>query len=323
MSLEGKIKKAVPLLPKTSFKIGGIADLFFEAATKSDIVEIFQYIREHKLKYFLLGGGSNIIINDKGFRGIIIKITNTDISFNGESVNVGAGKNILELNKELKEASLSGLEWTYGIPATIGGIVVNNGGAFGREIKDNIVSVEVYDIKRNIFTRLKKDECGFNYRNSLFKKDKNFIVWEVELKLVKRERELIEEEMKKNLNYRKENQPVEYPSAGSFFKNIKREVIGEDEWRRIMEIMRKKISAEKFKTVEARSSLPSGLLIEIAGLKGRSIGGAKISDKHGNFIINSNGASAEDVIMLSSLIKQKIRHKFNIQLHEEIEYIGF
>ncbi len=323
MSLENKIRKSVSLSPMTSFKIGGLADLFFEVEKEKDLIDIFDYIKKNKINHFILGGGSNIVFNDNGFRGIVLRMNNTETDFKDTTATVGAGKKITELTRELKDRSLSGLEWAYGIPATIGGLVVGNGGAFGQEISDCVLSVKVFDINKNKFSALKKNECCFDYRDSIFKQNKELIVWEISLILKQDSPNEIEEKMIKNINYRKNHQPIDYPSAGSFFKNIKLDSLKKEDWNRLIKIIGKSLNNEEIERVRKHKAIPIGLLIDLLDLKGKKIGGAEISTKHGNFLINKKNAKAEEVIILSSIIKQKIRHKFNLQVYEEIEYVGF
>ncbi len=323
MSLEERIEKKVPLAKLTSFKIGGPADLFFQVENEKDLIEIFEYIKKNKLKYFILGGGSNIIFSDEGFRGIVIKIANSKIDFKENRLTIGAGKKINEVIGKLKEKSLSGLEWAYGIPATVGGLIVNNGGAFGHEIGNNVRKIKAYTIKNNKIIHLKNKECNFSYRDSLFKKNKDLVVWEIDFDLEKKDEKEIEKLMNQNIKYRKEKQPIEYPSAGSFFKNIKLNNLEGEERKRIIEIVQRNLSKADFDFINSIDAIPIGLLIDKLGLKGKKIGGAEVSTKHGNFLINTGKAKAEDVIILASIIKQKIRQKLGIQLYEEIEYIGF
>jgi UDP-N-acetylmuramate dehydrogenase len=209
------------------------------------------------------------------------------------------------------EIGATGLENLAGIPGTLGGAIWGNAGAFGKEIGDLVEEVKILKISncRLQIANLKKEDCKFGYRESIFKK-KNWIILEATLKLKKGKKKEIEEKIKKILRLRKEKQPLEFPSAGSVFKNVP------------IEKVPKKIR-EKFKEKIKNGFLPAGVLIETAGLKGYQVGGAKISEKHANFILNVKNAKAKDVFVLIKKIKEEIKEKFGIKLKEEIELVEF
>ncbi|NOQ68062.1 UDP-N-acetylmuramate dehydrogenase [Patescibacteria group bacterium] len=337
-----KIQKNIPLSKYTSFKIGGPAKFFCVAENVDEIQEALEFAEKNKLKVFVLGGGSNLLVSDKGFNGIVIKTQDTIYKIQTDSkIFVGAGLPLAKLVNESVKNNLTGLEMMAGIPGTVGGAIANNAGAFGRCLGDVVESVEILENPpsplfqrgstlpplakgvRGIF-KLNNKECQFSYRNSIFKEEKKSIILNAVLKLEKGHKEesdkkTITPSLKKRvgeiLKLRKEKQPLEYPSAGSVFKNP----VVDD--KRLAELIKE---YPEIQNIAKNNIIPAGWLIEqIEGLKGKKIGGAMISEKHCNFIVNFNNAKAEDIIILISLIKQKVRSHFGIQLEEEIEYVGF
>lgn len=292
----GKDRIAVnePMVSHTTFRIGGPADLFYEAETKEKLVEAVQTCRQLGIPYFILGGGSNILVSDKGIRGLVIRIQNTEYRILNTQVTVGAGVNLSWLVKEAAKNGLSGLEICAGIPGTVGGAVVGNAGAKSEWIGDLVEEVEVLDQDGKI-KKIQNKDCHFGYRTSRFLKD-SAIILSVVLKLVSEKTESIQA---KTDNYLQDRslQPHGF-SAGSIFKN-------------------------------PNPDLPAGKLVEEAGLKGKQIGQARISPKHANFIVNLSadkaglgGASCQDVLELIRLAKQKVEEQFGIELEEEIRIVG-
>jgi len=308
-----EIKENIDLSTQTTFKIGGKAKFFVEIFSKDELRQAIEFSRKKNLKFFILAGGSNVLISDKGFEGLTIKMSNKKIYLEGAEVVCEAGASLADLVNFSIENSLTGLEWAAGIPGTVGGAVRGNAGAFGGEIKDSVSEVEVLDAKTDNLevVKLKNEECHFGYRSSLIKENNNLIVFSARFKLSKgiaRESKILSEDIIKK---RALKQPIGF-SAGSFFKNPS---------------TTDKSLIEKFeKDIKMKmrgDKMPAGWFIEDLGLKGKKIGGAQISEKHANFIINTGKARAEDVIILSSFLKQKVRDKYGIQLEEEISKIGF
>jgi len=302
-----KTREKIPLKEYTTFKIGGPARYFFVAKNKEDLKNAILWAKKKKLSFFILGGGSNVLFSDKGFNGLVIKLQNTQYEIRNTNVIAGAGVPLQKLVLEAVKKGLSGLENLVGIPGTLGGAIWGNAGAFGREIGDLVEEVKVLDVggSKLEVKKLKKEDCKFGYRNSIFKRRKNWIILEATLKLEKGNKKEIEEKIKEILKLRNEKQPLEFPSAGSVFKNVP------------IEKVPKKIQ-EKFKEKIKNGFLPAGVLIEAVGLKGFQIGGAKISEKHANFIVNTGEAKARDVLELIELIKKRVKKKFKIELKEEI-----
>lgn len=308
------VQENIPLAPYTTFKIGGEARYFYIAKTADEIKQAVKVAKESKLPYYIIGNGSNILVSDGGFGGLIIKIKNQEIKITGNEISAGAGVMLANLVGEAAKEGLTGLEWMAGIPGTIGGAIYGNAGAFGGSLGEKIETVEVFDPDGLATKLMNRKECEFAYRGSIFRKNKYIILGAV-FKLEKGDPAIISGLIKDNIKKRS-HLPKGYPSAGSVFKNP---LIAENQ--KAYENMLKKFpEAEKFK---ATGKIPAGWLTEEYGLLGKKIGGAMIAKDHGNFILNAGGAKAEDVIMLTGLIKEKIRVKFGIQLEEEIQYVGF
>jgi UDP-N-acetylmuramate dehydrogenase len=307
-----KIKEKIPLKEYTTFKIGGPARYFFVAENKEDLKNAILWAKKKKLPFFILGGGSNILFSDNGFNGLVIKLQNAQYEIRNTKIIAEAGVPLQKLVLESAKKGLSGLENLAGIPGTVGGAIWGNAGAFGREIGNLVEKVKVLDVGSSKLEvkRLKNKDCKFGYRDSIFKRKKNLIILEATLKLKRGKRKEIEEKIMEILRLRKEKQPLEFPSAGSVFKNVPIEKVS----KRIR---------EKFKEKIKDGFLPTGVLIDAAGLKGFQIGGAKISEKHANFILNVGNAKASDVKELMEKIKKEVKKKFKIQLEEEIKLVGF
>jgi UDP-N-acetylmuramate dehydrogenase len=273
-----KFKRNVLLKNYTTFKIGGAAKYFYTAKTKEDLIEAIKKAKNLNLPFFILGGGSNLLVSDKGFSDLVIKF--------GQPLSSYVSK---------------GLEWAVGIPGTVQGAVCGNAGAFKKSMKDVIESVEVFDTETGKVKIFKNKDCKFSYRDSVFKKNKNLIILSVKIKTKKSNTKKI----KQYLDYRKQTQPLNFPSAGSIFKNLPAFPAG--------------FLVEEDKS----SSLPFAVarVIEKCGLKGKKIGNVKISEKHANFILNLGQGKAKDVIKLIKLIKKKVKNKFKINLEEEIQFL--
>jgi len=299
------LKEDIPLAKFTSFNIGGRAKYFFEGNNKREIIKAVSLAKQEDLPFFILGGGSNLLVDDKGYQGLVIKIQNSGLKIQKENSNfkvaAGAGTSLSLLASNAAENGLSGLEWTVGIPGTLGGAIYGNAGAFGKSMKDIVKEVEVFDAKDLQVKIYSLEDCRFDYRESIFKKDKNLIILSAVLELKKGEKKEIENKMKRYLSERKKKQPMGFACAGSVFKNPS--------------------FAQTSRRFMTDRELSAGELIERCGLKGRSIGGAKISEKHANFIINLGKAKFSDVRRLIDLIKKRVRSKFGIELEEELQYL--
>lgn len=270
----------------STFNIGGPADFFYEAKNEKDLVSLVELTQKKKIPFIIIGGGSNFLFDDLGFRGLVIKMADDSLKIGQEGkIIVGAGMILNKLVNFCTQKGFSGLEFAAGVPGTIGGAVVGNAGAWQESIGEKVLRAKVLD-KEGKIEWLEQKDCQFEYRESLFKKE-SLIILSVELLLKQEDSQIIKQKVEENLNKRL-SQPKE-PSAGSVFINPKPD--------------------------------SAGVMIEKCGLKGYQIGGAKISDQHANFIINIGGAKTSDVLELIALAKKKVKQQFGLDLKTEIKFL--
>jgi UDP-N-acetylmuramate dehydrogenase len=312
------LKKTLPHLQRdvfltdyTTFKIGGRAKYFLAVSSKKELIEAVLVAKKYRLPLLILGGGSNLLISENGWAGLAIK--NQAIKIQNLSNGLICGEAGIPLSKIVKisaDNSLAGFEWAAGIPGTLGGAIAGNAGAFGSAMENSVKSVEAFDIKKKEIVVFNKKECLFGYRASIFKKNKNLIILSCKLQFKKSESKEIKEKIKAHLAYRHSHHPKE-PSAGSVFKNISLFELEKDFFDRFPEAK---------KTVK-EGRLPVAYLIDQAGLKGKIIGRAKVSEIHPNFIINSGRAKSKDVRDLIKAVKKAIKEKFGVRIKEEINFL--
>jgi UDP-N-acetylmuramate dehydrogenase len=314
MGLKSKILSNVLLAPYTSFKIGGPAKYFAEAESIDEIQEFCEWA--HNMPVFVLGGGSNVLISDKGLNGLVIRIENCKLKIVNCSVCVDTGALLSKLVSETTNAGLSGLEWAIGIPGTVGGAVCGNAGAFGEAISGVIKSVNVLDINNITIKQYNNLNCNFSYRESVFKHDPKLIILDAVLALKKEKPDAIKGRMKNCFKQRTGSFAQGQKCAGCFFKNL--------EWKR-KDIDKEYILSNfpELRKFADKPKISAGFLIDFLGFKGKRIGDAMVSDKHANFILNVGSAKAEQVMMLAGLIKNKIFSHYGFALEEEVQLIGF
>lgn len=287
----GKIKEHELLSQHTTMKIGGPAEVFIEPSSIENLQKTMKLIRKHNIKWRAIGRGSNLLVSDQGMDGVVIKLgTGLDqLEVNDTVVRVGGGASLVSFTTIICKKGLSGLEFAGGIPGSVGGAVYMNAGAHGSDISKILIKAHIL-FPDGTMEWLSNEEMEFSYRTSVLQRKRPGVVVEAIFGLEKGERETIVAQMQKNKDYRKTTQPWNYPCAGSIFRN----------------------------------PLPNyaGQLIESAGLKGFSIGGAKVSEMHGNFIVNSGKATAQDVEDLIQYIKNKIFELYEVKLETEVEIIG-
>ena len=303
------------LAKHTTLRLGGQAKYFALAQTPEEILALLQEAKAAGVNYAVMGGGSNILASDDGFDGLVIKLNGGEIKVDGEQMTVAAGVPLALALAEAIKNGLSGLEWAVGIPGTIGGAVCGNAGAYGGDMGQSVVAVKV--LRDGVVAELSNSDCAFGYRDSRFKKEGSYdIIVSAELQLKKAAPEELAAAKEKMLSIVAERgvKFSEGPSAGSFFRNIMLTPEEADFKNKHPETPEKFIEWQK---------IPAAWLIDQCDLRGRQVGGAKVSDKHAGIIINTGEATAADVIMLSSIIKQKVRNKFGLQLMEEVQYLGF
>lgn len=285
------IKKNEPMSRHTSFKIGGACDYLVSPESIEQIQELVKYCNENNIPFFILGNGSNLLVSDEGFKGIVISIGESfsDYSVSDNIITAKAGAKLVSISNAACKNSLSGLEFAAGIPGTVGGGVVMNAGAYGGEIKQVIKQAVVMDKNGDIFT-LDNEGLELTYRSSRPAKE-NLIVLSAEFELKKGNQKDISELMKDFNQRRRDKQPLEFPSAGSTFKRPE--------------------------------GYFAGKLIQDAGLSGKTIGGACVSPKHNGFVINTGNATAKDVCELIDCIKETVMEHFGVELVCEVKFLGF
>ena len=328
-----EVQKEVLLKNYSTYRIGGPAKYFFVVKSKNDLISALKTAKKFKLPVFILGGGSNLLISDKGFNGLAIKISILDVKFEDNKAFVGAGTNLIKLAYLSADKGLSGFEWAAGIPGTVGGAVHGNAHAFGTKISDLVKEVQTLNLKNLKFKNFTKKQCCFSLKNSIFKKNKNLVIVSAVLEFKKQDTEQIKNRIKEFLKHRVAKHPMNFPSAGSTFVNpvvkiypVKYRKAVISALPKLFDRMKNKKFINKYPELEGyikKGVIPSGYLIEKCGLAGRRIGNAQISEKHCNFIINLGGAKSKDVLSLMDLAKKNVKENFGVSLEPEIQLVGF
>lgn len=287
----GKVLQNEPLAHHTTLKIGGPAELFIEPNSVQGLEKAMTLIKKHNIPWQAIGRGSNLLVSDEGIKGAVIKLGRdiSDLTVEGTKVKVGGGYSIVALATQLSRKGLTGLEFAAGIPGSVGGAVYMNAGAHGSDMS-KVLEKALVLFEDGAIEWLTNDELQFSYRHSILQNERPGICIEAVLSLEEGNREAIVEKIQKNKDYRKETQPWNFPCAGSIFRNPLPNYAGE--------------------------------LIEKNGLKGYEIGGAKVSDLHANFIVNTGSATAQDVVDLIKHIQKTIKEKEGIEMHTEVEIVS-
>lgn len=291
------VKYNEPLHKHSTFRIGGDAKVAYFPESADELVNILKKLADDGERYIVIGNGSNMLFDDLGFDGAIVftkNVSGVKYTYSGEDVLIEAecGKMLTELSREVgKTHSLTGLEFAYGIPATVGGAVFMNAGAYGGQMSDVVISTKAYDTKSQTVITVERDAHSFAYRHSVFEENKNLIVISTTMKLKLGDAMEISEKMDANMQSRRDKQPLEYPSAGSTFKR------------------------------------PAGYfaakLIDDCALKGASVGGAEVSKKHAGFIVNKGGATSADVRELMTLVSGRVFDTFGVEIEPEVIYVPY
>lgn len=303
------------MVAHTFLKIGGPARLYLVAKTGDEIVQAVDAAQKEGIPYAVIGGGSNLLVSDDGFQGVVIQATERTQKIEGTRVTASAGVFSGLLARATADAGLTGFEWGIGVPGTVGGATYGDAGCFGGEMKDVVVSVDAYDVTNKKRVTYSNAECRFGYRDSRFKHEPHVILsttMELQVGDSASAKAKIEEIMGK----RKDSQPQGTFSAGCLFKNF--EFTDES----VLEKLRREgdeVPSEMLK----QKRIAAGWLIDKLGLKGTTVGKAQVSTVHGNFLVNLGGARAQDVLALSSLVKMKVRDDLGILLEDEVQYLGF
>ncbi len=288
----GKVEENVSLSKYTTYKVGGKARAIVYPKNISSLTKLIKLLKMENVTYKILGNGSNLLFSDKFYDGILIKLTEfNDIKFlNGQKIRVGAGFSLMKLSMLAARKGLTGLEFASGIPGTVGGSIFMNAGAYKSDMGYIAKEVKVLTPDLKIIT-LENKEMNFHYRTSFLQKHPNYICLEVLIKLEKGNKQAIEDVIKERRKRRMESQPLEYPSAGSVFRNPE--------------------------------GMFAGQLIENIGLKGKKIGGAMVSNKHANFIINYKKATSTDIKKLIDLVHDEVLEKYKVDMKIEQEFVNW
>lgn len=287
---EDRVFTDEPMKQHTTFKIGGPADYFLVPESGEEAGEIIKICKQTDIPYFILGNGSNLLVGDGGYRGVVIQIYRnmSAVTTEGTIITAQAGALLSSVAAVAKNASLTGFEFAGGIPGTVGGAAVMNAGAYGGEMKDVLVEVTVMDADGNIFT-IPAEKLELRYRTSIIKKA-GYIVLEAKIRLEEGNQEAIRERMKELTIQRTTKQPLEFPSAGSTFKRPE--------------------------------GYFAGKLVMDSGLRGYQVGGARVSEKHCGFVINAGGATAKDVRTLMENVRDIVYKKYGVTLEPEVKFLG-
>lgn len=290
MKIASSVKFDEPMKLHTTFKIGGPADVFVEAQNTDEIIALIEYCKQNSIPYMIMGNGSNMLVGDRGIRGVVIQIGKAmnNITIDKETVTAQAGVLMSTLANAILKAELSGFETLSGIPGTLGGGIYMNAGAYGGELKDVIDTVTYIDESGEIITK-PNEELDLSYRHSMFETGE-YVILSAVLKLKKGSYEEIKAAMQDYNKRRSDKQPISMPSAGSTFKRPE--------------------------------GYFAGKLIQDSGLMGYSIGGAQVSEKHAGFVVNKGGATAADVLALIKHIQDTVEEKFGVCLEPEVRLIG-
>lgn len=284
------VRLAEPMKAHTSFRIGGPADLFLTPGNTAELAETIQILRRHEIPVFILGNGSNLLVRDKGIRGAVVQLSGrmAALGTDGTTVFAGGGALLSAAAAKAAEAGLAGLEFASGIPGSIGGAVMMNAGAYGGEMKDVLESVDVLTLDLQ-FETLPVEALELSYRHSSLA-ERGDIVLGARFRLERDDPQAIQARMAELAEKRREKQPLQYPSAGSTFKRPE--------------------------------GYFAGRLIQDAGLKGKAIGGAQVSEKHAGFLINTGNATAQDMLELIAHCQRAVAEKFGVKLETEIKIVG-
>lgn len=277
-----------PLAKHTSLRIGGPADLFLRVTSEADIRGAVAVARQHELPVFVLGGGTNLLVSDRGIRGVVLENAWSEASADGDVVTASSGTTLAHIAAAAARGGIEGLEWMATVPGTVGGAVHGNAGAFGSETKDALIDAELMDLDGRSWTAT-CDELGYAYRTSALQ-GKPTIVLRARFKGRVGDRASAVKRIKEIANERAAKQPLAQPNTGSIFRNPPSDF--------------------------------AGRLVEAAGLKGRRVGGAMVSEKHANFIVNTGNATAADVRELMRVCQREVRERFGVSLVPEVEVVG-
>lgn len=288
----GTVLADEPLSRHTTLRVGGPARYLIYPQDSASVQGIIDFCHEHGIMFKVIGRGSNLLVSDQPYNGIVIKLDRSfkEITFYETSVRVASGYSMIRLANELARRGWSGFEWAGGVPGNIGGGVFMNAGAHGRAIQDNLVRVHVINREGEMFW-LTNEECQFSYRTSIFQERRDWVILEAEFHFEVGDSQEITQKMEQWRHRRQTTQPLQLPNCGSIFRNPESHFAGQ--------------------------------LIEELGLKGMKIGGAQVSEQHANFIVNSDSATAQDIADLIQYVQKAVAEKYGVNLHQEVEYFNW
>ncbi len=321
------IRENIALSQHTIYRIGGPARFFIEVKTAEELTEALVFAKDKKAPFFILGAGSNILVSENGFAGLVIHLKDGSVSIDGERMFVDAGVMMARAVFASVKAGLTGFEWGVGVPGTIGGSIRGNAGCFGGEVDQILETVRALEVKSEKLKvkstteflklfELNNTECEFEYRDSIFKRHPEWTILSATFKLKKGDPRKIQEKVRSIIFERTAKQDIGTKTCGCIFKNISWEKAGLNK-EKLLERF------PEFREFQNRPNLPASFLIDRAGLSGKRIGKVFISPKHANFFVNEGGASSEEVRQLIQLAKNEIEKKYGLPIEEEIVYVGF
>jgi UDP-N-acetylmuramate dehydrogenase len=297
----------VPLARYTRFEIGGPARILADAASEAALIEVLSAIEESGERYAIIGGGTNLVAGDQGYPGVVVRYTNAALEFAGDTVKVAAGAVLQDLVDASIAHGLKGLETMTGIPGWVGGAVYGNAGAYGHSIQERVASVRF--LERGCLREISNADCEFAYRESRFKRRKDWVILSVTLRLESANAEELRATANGILKIRNEKYPPTMRCAGSIFKNLL--------WSDLSEAVRAQVPA----AVVREGKVPSAYFLEQAGAKGLRRGGVCVADYHANLIYNQGGGTAQEVGELIAELKLRVHDRFGLDLEEEVQFL--
>jgi UDP-N-acetylmuramate dehydrogenase len=299
----------VPLSQYTRFGIGGPADFYIETADPASFAKALAMVRESGIESVVIGGGTNLIVADEGFRGVCLKLVSDRIRAEGPRVDVECGADLQTLVDFTIQRGLAGLETMTGIPGSVGAAVYGNAGAYGHSIQERVRVVRFLD--GETVREFSNAECGFHYRESIFKNNKQWVILSATLEMEAGDAVVLQETADRILTTRNRKYPPTMKCAGSIFKNF------------LLSELPPEVVAEIPGSVAIEGKVPSAWFLEQVGAKGMKRGGIEVADYHANLIYNAGGGTARDLIAIVDELKRRVRERWKIALEEEVQYVGF
>ncbi|MFH1429904.1 MAG: UDP-N-acetylmuramate dehydrogenase [Candidatus Uhrbacteria bacterium] len=313
-----KLRENEPLAARTNFRVGGPARWFVDVLNEEELRFVLALARDANIPHVLLGGGTNVLVADEGFPGVVIRLAMRSVRVDGNQLVAGAGTAMTLVAQTAADAGLSGLEWAASLPGTIGGAVRGNAGCFGGSMADVVCGVGVFDARNSTMLTMDCNACNFAYRTSQFKREPHLLILEVACALHHDDADAVRARGHEVVARRCEAQPAGHASAGCLFKNVDMATVSSAALKRLEDA-----THGTWRDVVRNEQLSAGWIVDLLGMKGAQIGKAQVSPHHGNFIVNLGGACAADIAALVTLIKDRALQKFGIALEEEVQRIGF